>query len=281
MKNLILTIFLFISIKSTAQLTFDKSILDCENKWVAFPQDDDGSYKYGFIYMDSQYGLIFDYGGSFRINAVGKILASPKEEGASMKMPLNPSKILLAIIPETDFEQFKINKISNGFNSNVMKQGSVEWFYSWGTTYNTWSDCKKALESLEKAYKINSQYKGLDVQLAHSYNCLNQYSNAINVLKKSIVANPTDPYVNKEYIFALAANQQLDLAIESYKKSLKVCPDTTYVPENAFYILQGYFFKNDKKNFDKWLVETETVMYSNDQIKKIVEQMKIEIKKNK
>jgi len=281
MKNFFFAIFLLLSIKSSAQLTFDKSMLDCENKWVAFPQDDDGSYKYGFIYLDSRTGLTFDYGGSFRINAVGKILASPKEDGASMKMPLNPSKILLAIIPEADYEKFRINKIANGLNSNEIKEGSVEWFYSWGTTYNTWGDCKKALEFLEKAYKINSQYTGLDVQLAHSYNCSNQYEKAIQLLKKALTANPTDAYVNKEYIFALAANKQLDAAINNYRQSLKVCTDTTYIPETAFYILQGYFYKIDKKNFEKWLAETEAVMYSNDQIKKIVEQMKIEIKKAK
>jgi len=281
MKNLFFTILLLISIKSSAQFTFDKSVLDCENKWVVFPQDSNGLYRYGFIYVDAQAGLAFDYGGSLKIDATGKIKAYPKDEGATMRTRLYPNKFQVALIHEANFEQLKISKVPDGLAAYEMKEGSVERLYSWGSIYNIWGDCKKALESLEKAYKINSEYKGLDVQLAHSYNCLNQYEKAIPLLKKAVAANPTDPYINKEYIFALAANKQLDTAIEYYNQSLKVCTDSTYVPENAFYILQGYFYKIDKNNFNKWLAETETVMSTNPQIKKIIDNMKLEMKKIK
>jgi tetratricopeptide (TPR) repeat protein len=281
MKNILFTFFLLISSQSFAQLTFDQSILNCEDKWVVFPQDSDGSYKYGFIYVDTQTGLTFDYNGSLKINAAGKIIPYPKEENSSMKIPLNPSKIQIALIPEANFEQLKITKVPDWLSSYKMKEGSVEQLYSWGSIYNTWGECQKGLELLEKASKINSEYKGLTAELAHSNNCLNQYKKAIEVLKKALVVNPTDAYINKEYIYALAKSQQLDKAIISYRNSLKVCPDKAYVPENAYYILEGYFYKYDRVNFDKWLAETEVVMSSNEQIKKIIAQMKIEITKNR
>jgi len=281
MKNIIFTFFLLITIPSSAQLKFDKSILDCEDKWVVFPQDSDGLYKYGFIYVDSETGLTFDYSGSLKIDDSGKITAFPKQEGYSMKVPLNPNKIQIALIPEANYEQLKITKVPDWLGSYKMKEGSMEQLYRWGSIYNTWGEYQKALELLEKASKINSEYKGLDVQLAYSYNRLKQYKKTIEVLKKALVLNPADAFVTKEYIYALAKSQQLDAAIVSYRNSLKVCPDKTYLPENAYYILEGFFYKYDRVNFDKWLAETEVIMSSNEQIKKIIGEMKIEITKNR
>lgn len=281
MKNILFTFFLLISIKSSAQLTFDKIILDCENKWVAFPEEYGGLYKYGFIYVDSQAGLTFEYNGNLKIDSTGKITAYPNEENSAIKVRLYPSKTLVALIPEANFEQLKIRKATDYLSFNKLKEGSIEQLYSWGSIYNAWGEYQKGMESLENASKINSEYKGLYAELAYSYNRLHQYKKAIEVLKKALVINPTDAFINKEYIYALANNQQLDAAIDCYRNSLEVCPDKTYVAENAFYILQGYFYKIDKKNFDKWLAKTEIVMSSNEQIKKIVEQMKIEMKKNR
>ena len=281
MKNIIFTFFLLITIQSSAQFTFDKKILDCEDKWVVFPQESNGLYKYGFIYVDSQTGLIFDYSGSLKIDDAGKIVAYPKEEGSSMKVSLNPNKILIAIIPEAHFEQLKLSKVPDWLKNYRMEEGSIERLYGWGSIYNTWGEYQKGLDLLEKASKINSEYKGLDSQLAYSYNRLNQHKKAIEILKKALVINPTDAFITKEYIYALAKSQQLDAAIVNYRNSLKVCPDKTYVPENAYYILEGYFYKYDRVNFDKWLVETEVEMSSNEQIKKIIAEMKIEITKKR
>jgi tetratricopeptide (TPR) repeat protein len=281
MKNLLFTFFLLITIQSYSQLTFDKSILDCEDKWVVFPQDSDGLYKYGFLYVDSQTGITFDYGGKLKIDTTGKILGYPKQEGSSMKIPLNPNKIQIAIIPETNFEELKITKVPESLKNHKMDEGSIERLYSWGSIYNTWGEYQKALDLLEKASKINSEYRELPSQLAYSYNRLNNYIKAIEVLKKALIVNPTDAYINKEYIYALAKSQQLDAAISSYQNSLRVCPDQTYAPENAYYILEGYFYKYDRVNFDKWLAETVVVMSSNEQINKIIEEMKIEITKNR
>lgn len=281
MKQVFLTVLLLICMQSSAQLAFDKSILDCEDKWVVFPQDSDGLYKYGFIYLDSRAGLTFDYSGKLKIDATGNITANPREGSSSIKIPLNPSKILIAIIRETNFEQLKISKVPEWLSFYKLEEGSIEQLYRWGSIYNAWGDYQKGLDILEKAYQIDSKYKGLDIQLAYSYNRLNEYKKAIEILKKVLAVNPTDAYINKEYIYSLTANKELDVAIDVYKNSLRICPDTTYVSENAFYILQGYFYKIDLKNFDTWLAETEAVLSSNDQIWKIVEQMKTEIKKNR
>ncbi len=38
--------------------------------------------------------------------------------------------------------------------------------YKWGFMYNSWDESLKALEFLEKAYKLNPSYKGFRFELA-------------------------------------------------------------------------------------------------------------------
>lgn len=270
--------FLFSLIISAQNvLQFDKKFVQSEDKWVAFSADSIGNYPYGFIYIDSGAGLTFDYAGTFKIDENGKFLLKKKEVDGFMKYRLEPNNNLVAFIPESKFTELQIQKVPDWLESYKTDEGSIDRLYKWGYMYNGWNECDKALEYLEKADKINSNYKGLQVELAFSYNCLKRYSDAISVLNKAVKQNALDSYTNKELIYALVKNGNLEEAKNVYRKVLKEVKDKTYNSENAYNILQVYFLKKDVKNFESWLSEANSDLTSQPNFKNLVGQMKSEL----
>lgn len=271
-KHLIFTIY-FISIFSFAQskLIFDKKFVQCEDKWVAFPADSTGSYNLGFIYIDSQAGLTFDYEGSFKIDENGKFNFKKREMEGSMKYRLEPNNVLVAFIPETKFSELGIKKVPDWLKFYKENENTVERQYRWGYIYNGWGECEKALEFLNRAYKLNPKYEGLKVELAYSYNCLKNYSKAIEILMQSLKEETVTAYTIKELIYSQAKNGDLQDAENTFNLFLLKISDTTYKSENAFNILQGYYLKKDNKNFQRWL--TESNIKSDKRFEPYVEQM--------
>ncbi|MEN2415740.1 tetratricopeptide repeat protein [Flavobacterium mesophilum] len=271
--------FFILSLIVSAQnsLQFDKKFVQSEDRWVAFSADSIGNHPYGFIYIDSQAGLTFDYEGTFKIDEKGKFISTKKELQGAMKYRLEPNNNLVAFIPESKFTELQIQKLPDWLKGYKTDEGSIDRLYKWGYMYNGWNECEKALEFLEKANKINSDYKGLQVELAFSYNCLKRYNDAITVLNKAVKQNPLDSYTNKELIYALVKNGDLEEAKNVYRKVLKEVKDKTYNSENAYNILQAYFLKKDIKNFDSWLSEANSELMSQSNFKNLVGQMKTEL----
>ena len=259
MKNFILIICLFINICCVAQdkLNFDSKPIDCENKWVVFPSDSNGSYSYGFVYMDDKEGLLFDFAGSLKINSNGKFLISKKEKGNTIRFRLQPNKSLVAIIPESYFAEFNISKTPDWLNNYQVDENSTTRLFRWGATYNAWNECAKGLTYLEKVKKIDPNYKGLKTEIALSYNCLNQPQNAITILKEAIKQTPDDAYAYKELLYSQVQNNQLPDAINTYYKIEKDITDKTYKSENAFNILCAFYSQNNLKKFNEWINFTQ------------------------
>lgn len=239
------------------QLNFNTKFSQSEDKWVAFPADSIGSHIFGFIYIDSQAGLTFDYSGSFKIDSNGKFLLKKKETEGSVKNRLEPNKTLVAIIPESHFTELEVSKFPEWLKYYKEGENTIERLYKWGYMYNGWEECDKALVFLEKAKKINPNYKGLKVELAFSYNCLGQYQNAIDILKTAIKLEPNDAYVYKELIYSQIHNNQLNDAITTYDKIIREVTDKTYNTENAFNILGEYFRQKNLKKFNEWISKTQ------------------------
>jgi len=259
MKIFILVLSFFISICCTAQdkLNFNLKPIDCENKWVVFPSDSQGSYSYGFVYMDDKEGLLFDFGGSLKINSNEKFFISKKEKGSSMKFRLQPNKSLVAIIPESYFAEFGISKTPDWLNAYQKDENEANRLFKWGSTYNAWSECAKGLTFLEKAKNIDPNYKGLKTEIALSYNCLNQPQNAINILKEAIKESPDDAYAYKQLLYSQVHNNQLPDALKTYYKIEKDITDKTYESENAFNILCAFYSQNNLKKFNEWIIFTQ------------------------
>lgn len=259
MKNILLTIFFLSTFNCFSQekLIFNTKFTQSEDKWVAFEADSIDSHSFGFIYIDSQAGLTFDYAGTFKIDNNGKFILKKKELEGSMKVRLKPNNRLIAIIPESHFSELKISKFPDWLKYYKKDENSIERLYKWGYMYNGWEECAKALDFLEKAYKINPDYKGLRVELGFSYNCLNQSEKAIVILKEAIKREPNDAYIYKELLYSQIHNNQLEDAIKTYEKSLKEIADKTYNSENAYNILGEYYRRKNLEKFNEWIAKTE------------------------
>ncbi|WP_166921151.1 tetratricopeptide repeat protein [Flavobacterium poyangense] len=279
MNKLFTLLFLIFSLIPSAhsQIQFDKRYVQSEDRWVAFPADSTGSYPYGFVYIDSEAGLTLDYAGTFKIDEKGRFMPTKIERQSLMKYRLQPNNNLIAFIPESKYTELEIAKEPDWLKNYKTNEGSIERLYKWGYMYNGWNECEKALEYLEKADKINPDYKGLQVELGFSYNCLKRYPDAITVLQKALKQNPFDAYTNKELIYAEVKSDDLEAAKNICRKVFKEVKNETYKGEGAYNILQGYYLKKDVKNFESWLSESSAYLLNNPTFKNLVGQMKSEL----
>tara|TARA_B100000949_G_scaffold146651_1_gene128831 strand:+ start:533 stop:1366 length:834 start_codon:yes stop_codon:yes gene_type:complete len=257
MKQYLIFTFL-ISILSYGQsnLVFDKKFVQSEDKWVAFPADSTGSYNFGFIYIDSQAGLTFDYTGSFKIDENGKFNLKKKEIEGSMKYRLEPNNVMVAFIPDTKYSELEINQIPDWLKFYKEDENTIDRQFKWGYMYNGWGECEKALEFLNKVYELNPKYEGLKVELAYSHNCLKNYDKAIDYIMESMREEPVTAYLIKELIFSQSKNGDLQDAENTFNLFDSKIPDKSYRSENAYNILQGYYNNKDLKNFNRWLKES-------------------------
>lgn len=278
MKKYLVIAFLLITISNYGQteLIFDKKFVQSEDKWIAFQADSTGYHNFGFIYIDSEAGLTLDYQGSFTIGKNGKFNFKKKKIEGSMKYRLEPNNVLVAFIPEDKFSELGIEKIPDWLKFYKEDVNTIERQYKWGYMYNGWGECEKALEFLNKAYNLDPKYEGLKVELAYSYNCLKNYNKAIEYLMESIKNEPVTAYTIKELIFSQAKNGDLKDAENTYNLFDSKIADKAYRSENAYNILQGYYLKKDRENFNRWLNESN--IQNDKTFKSYVEQMIINLK---
>lgn len=277
----ILYFFLLISAHSVAQteLVFNKRLVESEDRWVAFEKKkEDSSYQFGFIYIDAMAGLTFNQEGSFKIDGSGKYIPH-KIENANYKVRLQPNNVLVAFIPENKFSELDIIKVPDWLKIYKGDTNSVSRLYRWGFLYNGWNECAKALTYLEKAQQKDPGFKGLGVELAFSYNCLQQYEKAIEILKKLREEEPTDAYINKELIYAQIKSGRLEDAAASCKTALALCPVQTYNGENCYNLLHELYMKKDKTNFLLWVDETKKWTANRANLLKSIKFMEDEMKK--
>lgn len=265
------------NLKAQTGLNFDKRYVESEDKWVVFKINEDSSYTYGFIYIDPEAGLTFNYEGNFKIVS-GKYIPEKMKE-TNIKMRLMPNKALVAFIPENRFPELQITAVPEWLKHYKTDTNSVQRLYNWGYRYNAWNECKKALTYLEKAMVIEPEFEGLAAELAFSYNCLKQYDKAEQVLQAAIKTNTEDAYLNKEYIYTLAKNNKIDSAIKLFNISVKQLKDKNYNAENCYNILQYYYLQKDKDNFNLWYKELKKYPSGNEMISQYAEAMRKELGK--
>lgn len=274
--SILVTIISF-QLQAQVELDFDKRFVECEDKWVAFQMNDDSTYNFGFIYIDSEAGLTLNSEGTFKPLDGGSFEISKIKE-TNIKVRLKPNNVKVAIIPNDLFQTLEIQEIPEWLKHYKTDINTVERQYKWGFMYNGWNECKKALPFLLKARTIDPDFNGLTVEIAYSYNCLKEYSKAIELLEEEIKKKPKDAYINKEFIYSVSKTNDIEKAITQYYKSIKEIKDNPYNAENCFNIMQFYYKKGDKKNFTKWHKELNKWPIENEQIKKYAALMKKEIK---
>lgn len=254
MKYFLLFSLLFsFATKAQNGLTFDKKNVQCEDKWIAFPMAKDSTYTYGFIYIDSKAGMTFNYEGKFKINSDGQFIKEGDEsESSSIKVRLEPNKVLIAKIPDSKFTELKVEAKPKWLEVYKTDENSIERLYKWGYMYNGWGECKKALTFLEKAETIDPNFEGLQTELAYSYNAIEQYDKAETALLKTLAKSPSDCYALKELAYAYRYMKVLDKSEEVYNRMISACDNKYYVQETAYNMAYYYYQIKDKKNFKKW-----------------------------
>ena len=277
--NYFFILFTLLSFEIGAQtnLSFDKRFVECEDHWVAFKMNEDSSYTYGFIYIDEDAGLTFNREGNFKFGE-DNALSVEKVKGSNIKARLQANNVKVAIIPETMFSQLQIDKQPEWLTFYKKDTNSIERLYKWGYMYNGWNECSKALSYLMKAREIDPKYQGLSVELAFSYNCLKDYGKAEEILEEELLLNPTNAYVNKEYIYTISKTERIEKAINQYNSSLQSIEDKTYHAENCFNIMQFYYNKRDVKNFNVWYKKLNEYKNINEVISDYAKRMKKELK---
>jgi tetratricopeptide (TPR) repeat protein len=256
-------------------LTFDKRFVQSEDKWVAFPADSAASYIFGFIYIDEEAGLTLDYSGSFTIDEKGKYILKKSDLDGKMKVRLENNQVKVAHIPSEKFSELDISETPDWLHFYKTNENSVERQYKWGFFYNGWGECEKALEFLNKAYHQDPKLEGLRIELAYSHNCLKNPNKAIEYLMESLKEDVVTAYTIKELIYSHVSNKNVQEAEDIYRLFDAKIPDKTFQNENAYNILGGYYLKEDKENFYRWLKETK--IDSDERLKSNIQQMIINL----
>ena len=277
MMRLFLLLLLSANLYAQDQLTFDKYFIECEDRWVAFERNEEGSNVYGFIYIDPTAGLTFNHEGRFTKNP-DKTYTLEKLEDTSMKVRLDQGDTKVALLPSSMYAALEVDSIPEWLKYYKEGEGTVERLYDWGFLYNGWNYCSKALEFLQQAHAIDPNYQGLAVELAFSYNCLDQFDKAAEVLKVALEQDPTNAYVNKEYIYTLIHLDEIAKAEARFHESVKLKIKDAYHAENCFNILGYYYKRQDVKNFNIWVKQLKKWPNDNDLIDQYVKAMKAELK---
>lgn len=253
MKNLAIFLVLLFSTVVNAQtyLNFNKRNVECEDRWVSYPMNQDSTYTFGFIYIDSQAGLTFNYEGRFKVSNEG-VFIRQELDTISFKARLQPNKNRFALIPDLKFEELGIKNVPEWLHFYKGDTITVKRLYRLGYWYNSWDMCDKALTYLEKGRQINPKFDGLEYELSYAYNALGQYEKAILVLDSAIHTNPNNGLLYKELSYAEIKMGQLDKAKETCIKGIKLCKDRSIKCEIAYNMAYEYYKRKDANNFLVW-----------------------------
>jgi len=260
-------------------LQFKSNFIDGVNKWIAMEPDSVNNYNYGFVYIDEQAGPTLQLGGTFKINDAGTFIPNQSTmDMSSVKIRLEPSNRRVAILPESSFSELGISEQPDWLKFYQTDTGSVKSLYVRGFIYNGWSRPEKALPYLLRAQKLDPNYPGLIMEMAFSFNALEQYDKTIALLKNAPdrITNPC--YYYKELSYAYIHHEQLEVAADTAKAGLLLCNDKLMKAEIAFNIAGAYYRRKDGVNFKYWATQTSNWSNPDDQfsegIKKMEEGMK-------
>ena len=283
MKYLLILQLIFITnLNAQNVLEFDKRNVQCENKWITYQMNKDSIYNYGYIYMDSQAGLTFNSEGQFKIDKKGnfkKIEPVEKRAIGFMKVRLQPNRVGIAEIPEGKFKELNIEKEPSWLKFYKIDENSVQNLYRWGYLYNGYGEIEKALTYLEKAEKINPNFKSLQTELAFSYNALEKFDKAEVALLKELISNPKDCYTLKELAYANTKSNQLEKANKTFDKMVLLCSEKAFIQETAHNIAYEYFKIKAKVKFAIWKKEAEKWSESKNNLTANLDKMEMELNK--
>jgi len=257
-----LSILLFTNTNAqeNSELKFETNFYDAVNKWVILPKKStDTTYTYGFIYMDISAGITFHLGGSFFIDKNNKYIGDAEPGHQMTKKRLdNPNIVKMAVLDDKKMAELNLTKEPDWLVHYKFSEDSVENLKQLGYHFNHVGACEKALLYLNKAYKKEPHYKGLEFEIAYAHNHLGQYDKSIPILEKALKNDSKNYSFYRELGYAYSKLNKLDMAEKTYKKGISLSDSNFEKSEMAVNMSQGYFLIKNKAKFDEWAKITKT-----------------------
>jgi tetratricopeptide (TPR) repeat protein len=246
-------------------LKFNKRFTNCELKWVVLPtRDTSGRYFYGLIYIDLAAGFTMDVKGFFTIDANGHYIADTSlTKHGIFKSRLGPNTVNVALLPQRHFKELNIQVRPKWVDIYYRGNNDTSTFYNYrmGFNYNAAGDSQTALKYLDKAYKANPHYKGLEFEVAYAYNALSRPGDAITVLESAVKYDPKNVMFYRELGYAYMNKKDYDKAITLYKQGINLYPDMQGANENkaemAFNLASVYHKMSKDDDYKEWIVKAK------------------------
>ncbi|HRE77168.1 MAG TPA: tetratricopeptide repeat protein [Flavobacterium sp.] len=233
-----------------------------------FPKKEvDSLYPIGFVYLDLQAGFTLNYEGTIQLKNDGSFKINKIDENYSSKIRLEPYKTSnVYIIPNDKLKEIGLPEIPDWLKIYLPSNDqSIETLKDYGFQFNHLGACEKALTYLEKAYKMNPHYDGLEFELAYAYNHLGQYEKAILVLEKAINNNSKNYLFYRELGHSYVFQNKNNLAEKTILEGIKMTESDFEKSELAFKMSQRYFLIKNRKKFDEWTTITKQYTEPNSQ----------------
>ena len=242
------------------ELKFETNFYDAVNKWVVLPKKStDTTYTYGFIYIDISAGITFHLGGSFFLDKNNKYIGDAEPGHQMTKKRLdNPNIVKMAVLNNKKMAELNLTKEPDWLVHYKFSEDSVENLKQLGYHFNHVGACEKALLYLNKAYKKEPHYKGLEFEIAYAHNHLGQYDKSIPILEKALKNDSKNYSFYRELGYAYSKLNKLDMAEKTYKKGISLSDSNFEKSEMAVNMAQGYFLIKNKAKFDEWAKITKT-----------------------
>jgi len=242
------------------ELKFETNFYDAVNKWVVLPKKStDTTYTYGFIYMDISAGITFHLGGSFFLDKNNKYIGDAEPGHQMTKKRLdNPNIVKMAVLDDKKMAELNLTKEPDWLVHYKFSEDSVENLKQLGYHFNHVGACEKALLYLNKAYKKEPHYKGLEFEIAYAHNHLGQYDKSIPILEKALKNDSKNYSFYRELGYAYSKLNKLDMAEKTYEKGISLSDSNFEKSEMAVNMAQGYFLIKNKAKFDEWAKITKT-----------------------
>jgi len=241
---------------SKKEIIYDRTVVDCEERWIVCPQLENGSYQFGFVF-DVGDGLTFRMEGAFIIkqDTIFKRIYGKKIDP---RPNLNGSMDSCALLPYDRYDELKISIFPDWYESKnvaINKTKNVFQLYTEGYVHNQRAEYAKAKVPLEQAHKLNPDYKNLRYQLGRTYNYLKMYDKAIPILQQAIKLEPKQYVLYKELSHAQLQSGKILEAEKSAGQGIKRCKVNDPRCQMALSLAYHFFDAKNKRKLQKWLRE--------------------------
>lgn len=260
---LLLCNFIFAQEPQT-ELVFNTPYYEAVDQWVVLPKTDDGTYSYGFIYIDQQAGFTFNYEKRLRITDKGIVNVENDElKSSSFKIRLDLNYPKIAVLSKAQQEVLQLPAEPEWLATYKADEHTAAYKLQIGYIYNHVGASHKAIQPLEEVYAIDSEFRNTAFELGYAYNAIKEYAKAQLVLEKALETHHDDVLLIKELGYTLWNSGKLEKADEVYRKGIALDTEDIYKAEMAINMAQAYYFNKNKEKFKEWAALTRTYATEN------------------